>query len=155
MPRFRPRGRKGESVVRVVIDTNVAISGLLWHGAPRRILDAARDGRIQIFSSAALLNELEDVLRRPKLAARLALIGTTPRALVDEYLALPGIVSPAPLETPVSDDPDDDAVLACALAVQAAAIVSGDDDLLKIGVFANIPILTASAFLTRLASDRG
>lgn len=140
--------------MRVVPDTNIAVSGLLWHGAPRRILEAARDGRIELFSSPALLDELEDVLGRPKLAARLALIGKTPCALVDEYLALPGIVNRAPFETPVSADPDDDAVLACALAAQAAVIVSDDDDdLLALGAFQNIPILTAPDFLARLAGD--
>lgn len=144
--------RKGGLAVRVVLDTNVIISGLLWRGAPRQVITAARDAQIELFSSVELLDELEEVLQRPKLAARLAQIGKTPAELVDEYLALAVIIAAAPLADPVSADPDDDAVLACALAARAEAIVSGDDDLLTLQVFQTIPILTASAFLARLAS---
>jgi len=48
--------------MRVVADTNIVVSGLLWKGNPRRLLDAARDGTIDLFTSAVLLTELEDVL---------------------------------------------------------------------------------------------
>ncbi|RRR76117.1 MAG: putative toxin-antitoxin system toxin component, PIN family [Candidatus Viridilinea halotolerans] len=137
--------------MRVVLDTNIAISGLLWRGAPRRVINAAIDGQIELFSSVELLDELEEVLQRPKLAARLGQIGKTSAELVDEYGALVAIVAADPLVAPVSTDPDDDAVLACALAARAEAIVSGDDDLLTLQVFQAIPILTASAFLMRLA----
>jgi len=53
--------------MRVVADTNTIVSGLLWRGAPRQVLDAARDGMITLFTSAILLAELEDVLKRAKL----------------------------------------------------------------------------------------
>ena len=53
--------------MRVVVDTNTIVSGLFWHGAPRRVLDAARTGRIQLFTSPVLLAELEDVLSRKNL----------------------------------------------------------------------------------------
>lgn len=138
--------------MRVVLDTNITISGLLWRGAPRLIIEAARQGRIELFSSAELVDELEEVLRRPKLAARLALIGKTPAELIDEYLALLVLISVSSLAAPISTDPDDDAVLTCALAARADAVVSGDDDLLMLRMFQDIPIFTASAFLARLAA---
>jgi putative PIN family toxin of toxin-antitoxin system len=50
--------------MRVVADTNIAVSGLLWRGNPRRVLDAARDSIIELFTSTNLLEELEDVLGR-------------------------------------------------------------------------------------------
>lgn len=137
--------------MRVVLDTNVTVSGLLWHGAPRRVLEAARNGQIELFSSAELVAELEDVLQRPKLAARLARIGSTPAELLAGYLALVVVIRAAPLLAPISVDPDDDVVLACALAAQAAAVVSGDDDLLRLGTVEQIPILTAAELLNRLA----
>lgn len=136
--------------MRVVLDTNITISGLLWRGAPRQVIEAALSEQIELFSSADLLEELDDVLSRPKLAARLAQIGKMPSEIIDEYLALVIIISPTPLATAVSADPDDDVVLACALAAQAAAIVSGDDDLLTLRVFQTIPILTAPELLARL-----
>jgi len=55
--------------MQVVADTNIVISGLLWRGNPRQILDAARDGIIGLFTSFMLLEELEDVLSREKFAA--------------------------------------------------------------------------------------
>jgi uncharacterized protein len=53
--------------VRVVLDTNIVISGLLWRGSPRRVLDVARDGIIELYTSSALLEELKAVLSREKL----------------------------------------------------------------------------------------
>lgn len=137
--------------MRVVIDTNIALSGLLWHGAPRRVLQAARTEQIEVVSSAELIEELEDVLQRPKLAARLAQIGSTPEQLLAGYLALVVVIRVAPLAVPVSVDPDDDMVLACAVTARATAIVSGDDDLLRLGAVEQIPILTAAELLARLA----
>lgn len=56
---------------RIVPDTNIVISGVLWRGNPRRVLDAARDKIIELFTSPVLLEELEDVLIREKFARRL------------------------------------------------------------------------------------
>ncbi len=59
----------------VVADTNVAVSGLLWSGPPRRVLELTRAGNISLFSSPALLNELGDVLTRSHLKGRVAATG--------------------------------------------------------------------------------
>ncbi len=64
-------------MTRAVPDTNIVVSGFLWRGNPRRILDAARDGIIELFTSRELLEELEDVLSREKFAARLAAANVT------------------------------------------------------------------------------
>lgn len=80
--------------MRVVADTNTVVSGLLWHGPPRELLDAARSGKIQLFTSSILLAELEDVLGRDKLANRLGLVGLTPAELVRGYAALGRLVTP-------------------------------------------------------------
>lgn len=126
--------------MRVVADTNVVVSGLLWKGPSRRLLDAARAGRIALFTSLPLLAELEDVLHRPKFAARLARAGVTARELTLGYSALATTVSPAGLPPSVLDDPDDDAVLACAIPAAADVIASGDRHLLALGTFRGIPI---------------
>ncbi len=68
--------------MRVVADTNTVVSGLLWHGSPRELLDTARSGKIQLFTSSILLAELEDLLGRDKLSNRLELVGLTPVELV-------------------------------------------------------------------------
>lgn len=55
--------------MRAVADTNVVVSGLLWHGPPRQVLDAARNGVVSLFTSAELLAELEEVLSRESFAS--------------------------------------------------------------------------------------
>jgi uncharacterized protein len=64
-------------VTRAVPDTNIVVSGLLWRGNPRRVLDAARDRIIELYTSPVLLEELEDVLSREKFAERLAAANVT------------------------------------------------------------------------------
>ncbi|MEW6359702.1 MAG: putative toxin-antitoxin system toxin component, PIN family [Planctomycetota bacterium] len=136
--------------MRVVADTNTVVSALLWHGPPRRILDAARSGQITLFTCAVLLAELEDVLKREKLAQRLAMVGLKAEHLVVGYAALATLVTPARIEPVIPDDPEDNAVLACAVAARAEAIVSGDRHLLKVKKYRGIPILMADEFLNRI-----
>jgi putative PIN family toxin of toxin-antitoxin system len=131
--------------LRVVLDTNVVISGLLWLGSPRRVLDLARQNRIQLFTSLTLLSELDAVLRRPKFARRLGVVGVSPITLVVGYASLSHVLqSPASLPQRVCRDPADDHVLACARASRADLIVSGDNDLLAIKQFLGISIRNAA-----------
>ena len=120
MPCVRP----GASV-RVVLDTNVVISGLLWRAAPRQVLDAARDKRLTLHTSSVLLDELADVLSRPHLASVIAANHASPEFLMQRYAMLAHLVIPAQTARIVTADIDDDAVIACALAAQADWIVSG------------------------------
>jgi uncharacterized protein len=66
--------------VRVVLDTNVIVSGLIWGRPPRHLLDLARQNTITLYTSAVLLDELAGVLSREKFAARLVARGLTPKA---------------------------------------------------------------------------
>ncbi|MBK6798770.1 MAG: putative toxin-antitoxin system toxin component, PIN family [Acidobacteria bacterium] len=130
--------------MRVVADTNVIISGIFWRGAPRAVLDAARDGRIEMFTSAILLAELEDVLSRPKFAERLTCVEATPRDIVLGYASLAYLVEPAMIEPVIEADPDDDQVLACAVAAKAGIIVSGDSHLLNMKKYNAIEVISAT-----------
>ncbi len=78
--------------MRIVLDTNIVISGLLWRGNPRRILDTARDGITELFTSIELLEELEDVLSRDKFIVRLEAAGVAVRELVMGYAGLARVV---------------------------------------------------------------
>jgi putative PIN family toxin of toxin-antitoxin system len=133
--------------MRVVADSNIVVSGLLWRGYPRRILDLARCAEITLFTSTELLAELDDVLRRKKLARRLQLAGVAPSELVSGYAALARLVVPARIDPVVVDDPDDDAVIACAVAAQARFIVSGDGHLLNLRKAHGIRIVSARRLL--------
>ena len=134
----------------LVIDTNVLLSGLLWRGPPHTLLGKARDGAIDLVLSAALIEELLDVIARPKFSDILARTSRTPKRILDELRVFVDVVAAPPLPRPICRDPDDDAVLACALAARADLIVSGDDDLRALGMFEGIPIVSAAEALIRL-----
>ena len=138
--------------MRFVLDTNTALSGLLWGGVPGQLIEAAEQQRIELISSTALLAELQGVLSRSKFARQLAKRRLTVGDVFDGYAAL--VVNVTPLSTPrvVPNDPADDHVIACALAARADAIASGDHHLLDLGdEYQGIAILTASQALKRIA----
>ena len=139
--------------MRLVLDTNIVVSGLIWGGVPRCLLDMARNGRVMLFTSGVLLDELADVLGRDKFAALLASQGITPAFLMQRYGMLATPVNPQPIERTVSSDADDDAVIATALAAQADVIATGDNDLLVLHPYQVIRILNAADALRH--ADRG
>jgi putative PIN family toxin of toxin-antitoxin system len=127
--------------VRAVIDTNVLLSGLLWHGAPHALIEHVRAGTLAMVSSPALLAELDEVISRAKFAEILARSNTLRERSLAEMRQLAEVIVPPPLPQPVCRDPDDDHVLACALAAQADLIVSGDADLLDLREYQSIRII--------------
>lgn len=126
--------------MRLVLDTNVVVSGLLWDGPPAKLIDAAQTGALELFTSRVLLAELTRILRRAKFARMIAASGASLDDLVLGYADLATLNVPAPILPTVLHDPDDDHVLACAIAAQADLIVSGDTDLLTLKTFRDIPI---------------
>lgn len=139
--------------MRLVLDTNVVVAGLLWQGPPRHLLAATIERRVRCFTSSALTDELGRVLRYPKFAARIALYHVTPNELLHRYLQLTEMVSPAPLPKPVARDSDDDHVLACALAARARLIVSGDSDLIELEEYEGVVVVTPAEAL-RIITER-
>lgn len=141
--------------MRAVADSNVVVSGLLWRGPSRALLDLAREGRIELFTSLELLGELLDVLGRPKFQPRLQLAAVAPIDLVVGYASLATRIHTREREPVIAEDPDDDAVLACALAAEADVIISGDRHLLALEVYRGITILTPRRALDSLEPDPG
>lgn len=137
--------------MRAVIDVNVLIAGLLWHGAPHILLSQVRGAAIGLVSSPALMAELADVLSRPKFDAVLARSNSSRAQSLAELSQLAEIVEPPPLALPVCRDPDDDAVLALARAARVELIISGDKDLLVLQVFEGIPIVGPAEALLRIS----
>ncbi|MGA7538928.1 MAG: putative toxin-antitoxin system toxin component, PIN family [Steroidobacteraceae bacterium] len=139
--------------MRIVADTNTVLSGLLWQGPPRRLLDLARERKVSLYTSVTLLAELAEVIARDKFAKRVRAAGLSAAELVQDYEHLAEVVTPEALPAPVSRDPDDDHVLACALAAKAEIIVSGDKrHLLVLTEYQGIPIRTASDALGQLTA---
>jgi len=141
-----PRG-----ALRAVADTNIVVSGLLWKGVERKLLDFARERRVALYTTAELLAELGEVLARPKFARRIAAGGMTAGRLARRYARLAHPVLPAVISPTVLADAADDAVIACALAAGADLIVSGDKKLRNLKSHQGIAIVSATAALERLA----
>ena len=139
--------------MRAVIDTNVLLSRLLWRGAPYELLEQVRNGELTLISSPALLAELADVISRPKFDAILVRSNTSRSRTLDELHQLVEVIEPPPLPQPVCRDADDDAVLAVAIAGQADLIVSGDDDLLSLKIYQDIPIVTPAEAVQRIKAS--
>lgn len=130
--------------MRLVLDTNTVISGLLWHGTPGKLIDAAHTKYTLLCTSALLLSELRGVLTREKFAKQLEGRGLNAIEVFDGYAALTTIVVPAIIQPTIANDPSDDAVLACALGAKAELIVSGDRHLLDLQEYQGIRIVTAA-----------
>ena len=138
--------------LRLVLDTNVVVAGLLWNGPPRRLLQAAIGGEVDLFSSAVLLDELTHTLGYSKVAARVERFGASIAALVAQYTALVSLVAPVSVARVVANDADDDHVIAAAVPARAKLIVTGDrKHLLPIGTHQGIAIVTVQEVFDRLA----
>ena len=107
---------------------------------PRLLLEAGREKRVGLFTSAPLLAELTDILGRRKFDRKIAESALTVDQIVDRYAALAALVRPTP--TPrITPDPDDDVVIGTALAAQAELIVTGDKPLLSVTEYHGVRIV--------------
>ena len=78
--------------MRVTVDTNLIVSAALWGGNPRRVIDSARDGFFELYTSPRLLNELKGILGRAKFEKQFLRVGFTPENLIDELLGFALII---------------------------------------------------------------
>lgn len=129
--------------MRLVLDTNVVASALLWGGVPRLLLQAAHEKRVALFTSTPLLAELTDILGRPKFTRKIEASMLSLDQLVDRYRELTIVVRPTPVSG-IAPDPDDDVVISTALAAKADWIVTGDQPLLSVATYQGIRIVSVS-----------
>src|ERR1700689_2937572 len=107
------------SGVQLILDTNTALSGLLWDGPPARLIEAAEAGKIDLITSVVLLTELRNVLSREKFSRPLLRRKLDRHGAFAYYLALVSIVVPALIVPTITVDKTDDAVLATAIGGRA------------------------------------
>lgn len=134
--------------MKLVLDTNVLVAALVADGLCRDLVRRrVRDH--ELCTSTPMLKELTATLHR-KFGVKAAEI-----PLLEEYRRRATLVEPAALPAPVSRDPDDDMVLATAIAAKAVVLISGDDDLLCLKSHQGIRILSPRQFLELLDGRRG
>lgn len=131
--------------MRVVLDTNVFISGIFFTGPPYRILKAWRDGRIRLVISQEILEEYKKVAE--ELGEQFPQVHL--EWFLDLVTAKSEMVIPTSLHEQVCQDPDDDKFLACALAGKKAVVVSGDKHLLRVSGYQGLVVLRPREFVDR------
>ncbi len=137
--------------MRVILDTNIFVSGVFFGGPPGRVLEAWRAGVITPVLSAEILEEYQRVAE--------ILSHDHPGVDLGPILALLAIhskiVEAPPLPEPVAADPEDDKFLACALAAQTATIISGDKHLLRASGWRSVRVLTPRQFVEEYLESPG
>ncbi|MCA9414422.1 MAG: putative toxin-antitoxin system toxin component, PIN family [Candidatus Omnitrophica bacterium] len=135
-------------VDRVVIDTNVWISGLLWRGTPHQIVLLARAGVLLPIISRTMVDEL-----LTKLQTSFDFSKDDLRITEKEIYAMSEEIEITGEARYIADDPKDDQFVECAILGRATAIVSGDKHLLNLGTIEGIPILNPKDFLMRMGNQ--
>jgi uncharacterized protein len=129
--------------MRVVLDTNVLVSGLLWGGPPNQLLRWARDGILQAICCPEVIQEVSHVLAYPRLSRRLEALGCTgEQALAYLLNLMRHVPSPKHIPAVLAEDPSDDLFLALAEREQALLTVSGNRHLLDLVEYAGIQVVS-------------
>ena len=128
--------------IKAVLDTNIFISSIFWTGNPHAIVNLALNKKITVYTSPAILTELEKVLQRDF---------KEDREFVERQIALildyAELVRPLHTVSIVNDDPDDNKIIECALTAKAGYIVSGDPHLTNLKEVLGIKIVTPAIFM--------
>jgi len=135
--------------MRVVLDTNVLVSALLWRGTPHRLLQRLEERHVALVTTPRMIQELREVLPRPKFVGRLHALNVSVDMLLDAVVEHTELFPDRAIAPVIREDPADDRVLAAAQTANASLIVSGDPHLLRLRAFAGIPIVTPRQALTQ------
>jgi len=131
--------------MKVILDTNVFISGIFFSGPPYKLLEGWRDGKIKLVMSPEILKEYQEVALRISQQFQDIDIGS-----IIELVAIEGaIISSPPLKKQVCRDKGDDKFIACALASRTKIIISGDKDLIDISGYRGIEVIKPRFFVEK------
>ena len=130
--------------MRIIIDTNIVISGAFFNGLPKTILKSVADEKFDVFISDEILKEyhksVNEMLEKDKYHLNFALFEAFMKSIK---------MIESKSNVKICRDPDDDKFINCAIDAKAIYIVSGDKDLLTIGQYEDIEIVTAKEFYDR------
>ena len=138
-------------MLKTVIDTNLFVSSIInKSGIPAKLLQAWQDHDFLLIISDQMLEEMRRVLQYPHIKNKYNLKDDDIAKVIDTIERFAVVLHDVGGVDVISEDPDDNKVLACAIAAEADFIVSGDKHLLKLGKFEDIPIMTAKGFLKKM-----
>ena len=134
-------------MIRIVLDTNVIVSALVFGGIPRGVLELAEAGQCEFFYSEPIKTEVGRVLSE-KFDWPLVML----QQVLPVLWSMGTLVTPRMIVNAVRDDPDDNRILECALEAEAQIIVSGDHHLLSLQEYKSISIVTPRQFIDRFVT---
>jgi putative PIN family toxin of toxin-antitoxin system len=138
--------------LRVILDTNVLLSGIFFGGVPGGLLTAWQEDRLALVLSPAIVAEYHEA--GAELAARYPALAAPLDSILSLLAQTATVVDAPALAERVSADPDDDKFLACAIAARTPLIVSGDKHLLHVSGWSGITVVTPRQCVDRyLAAD--
>jgi putative PIN family toxin of toxin-antitoxin system len=127
----------------VVFDTNVYISGILFPGYSRQAIELLIEGKVQVFISKEIINEIESVLTSKKFNFE----NEKAEYITNEIEGIAQIIKPSTKVLDVCRDEKDHIILECAIESKSEFIVTGDNDLLVLQEFMGIRIIKVREFL--------
>jgi putative PIN family toxin of toxin-antitoxin system len=128
--------------MKVVIDINIFVSSFLWEGNPKKVVDRAVDGVDELYITKEILEQISEVMNRPKFNADkdgIAYYLKSIEEIANEIIIHQKIQGG-------SRDKDDNSILECALTGNVDYIITGDDDLLVLSEFNGIKIVTPKEY---------
>lgn len=135
-------------MTRIVLDTNVIVSALVFGGVPRAVLELAEAGQCEFFYSEAIQAEVRRIL-----AEKFDWAPAMLQQVLPTLWNMGELVSPRIEVRAVPDDPDDDRILECAVAANASFLISGDHHLLALRSYKSISIVTPRQFISAFRSN--
>ena len=136
-------------MIKAILDTNVVISAIIFGGKPRRLLNLAIEGKVSLFFSEPMFEEIREILGGRKFRFTASQLMAVER----ELEAISDTIYPDKSIRIVKDDPDDDLFIECALSADADYIVSGDKHLLDLKSYGNIKIVNAAEFIEMVGKN--
>lgn len=132
-------------MIKLVLDSNVIISAIVFGGKPRKILNFIIEGRLALCLSKAVIDEVLEILgKKFKYTQKMLFV------IENELMSVSLITEPDIEINYITEDEDDNKILECAVSAECDYIVSGDSHLLSIGKYKSIEIKSVADFLTQL-----
>ena len=133
--------------IKLVLDTNTLISGLLWKGNEFQLLEKIEQGKAFLFLTKEIISEIDRVLHYQRLESYILKAGISIEELLKKIISLSHIILESSVNINVCRDPEDNKFIECAVLANARYVVTGDEDLLVLKEYKDINIITTNEAL--------
>ena len=137
-------------MLKLVFDTNTLISAFFWQGKEFELFQKIEQGKVELYLSQEILEELKEVLNRDKFKSVISKTNQTPNEIIQKIISVSNVVMGEKLGIKACRDHKDDKFLECAILAKADYIVSGDEDLIALKKYENIKIVKSLEVMNKI-----